>query len=479
MPMSKPSIKSLTVKSIINFLLILSIITVVIAAINFREMSKTAIQNQALAHAKLVRAGLTAHMKGGIMEKRDYYLQEIRELNEINQLHIVRGQPVIDQFGAGKDVEKWSDDINIEVFNTKQPVFILNEFTLTPTVRAIIPYIATSEGALNCLNCHEVEEGTVLGAVDIEIDVSDYQRWAMVVIVSIFLTITIILVLMLFNAARTIQRYVQEPLESLVANASLAYKHHQPVCPDQFATREFTNVAKEINLFNNDIIAHQDMLHQKNKELEVLNHEIESTLRETVYTMGVIEEQRSKETNNHTKRVTLYCRLMAQKLGLSEHETDLVAAAAPLHDIGKLGIPDHILLKPAPLDDEEYRVMKNHTLIGYTMLSHSQRDILKSAGIIALQHHEKWNGSGYPQGLKGEEIHIFGRITALADVFDALYSPRVYKKAWTLDAVTRWIESQSGKHFDPHLVELFLRDIDEFVEIYHRYPSGAPEDATP
>jgi len=202
-----------------------------------------------------------------------------------------------------------------------------------------------------------------------------------------------------------------------------------------------------------------------------LNNEIESTLRETVYTMGVIEEQRSQETHNHTKRVSLYSQLLAQKMGLPGRDVELIAAASPLHDIGKLGVPDEILLKPGELANEERKVMQNHASIGYSMLSHSRRDILKAAAIIALQHHEKWDGSGYPQGLRGEDIHVYGRIVGLADVFDALISSRVYKDSWEITQVIEWITQQRGKHFDPRVVEAFLASLDEFVAITRRYPA--------
>ncbi len=471
--MIKPSIKTLTVKSLVNFLLILALLTVVIAGLNFRFLSTSAIENQALAHAELVKAGLTAHMKGGIIDKRGYYLDEIRQLHEINSLEIVRGASVIAQFGPGKKYEKPVDEITRKVFETKQPLFIVDEFRIDPTIRAIIPYIASSEGNLNCLGCHQVEEGTVLGAVDIIIDVSEYQRWGIMVLVGIFITIVIFLSLILINTARTIQKHVQQPLESLIRKTDRAYRSHKPLEVDQFETCEFVDVVNEINLFNDDIIAHQDMLKQKNSELKSLNDEIESTLRETVYTMGVIEEQRSQETNNHTKRVTLYSKLLAEKTGLTPREIELLTSASPLHDIGKLGIPDSILLKPGKLDADEYTVMKNHTRIGYAMLSHSNRDILQAGAIIAHQHHEKWDGSGYPQGYKGDKIHIFGRIVALADVFDALYSPRIYKKAWELPRVIELLKSESGHHFDPSLVAIFLKDINEFVAIYNQHPSSA------
>jgi len=470
---SKPSIQALTIKSLVNFLLILALIIMLIAGINFRALSTQAIENQALAHASLIRAGLTAHMKAGIMDKRGYYLNEIRQLHDINSLKIVRGSAVTAQFGPGREYEKSTDDITGRVFESKQPLFIIDEFTLTPTIRAVIPYVATHDGRLNCLGCHEVEEGTVLGAVDMTLDVTQYQRWGFVVLIGILVTTIIFLGFILLNMFSAIQKHVRRPLESLIKSANQAYHHQQPVNTASFQSREFVTVVDEINLFNSDIIAHQEMLKLKNSELEALNCEIEGTLRETVYAMGMIEEQRSKETNNHTKRVTLYSQLMAQKIGLTASEVDLIGSAAPLHDIGKIGIPDHILLKPGKLNESEYDVMKSHAHIGYTMLSHSNRDILQAAALIALQHHEKWNGSGYPQGLKEDGIHIFGRIIALADVFDALYSPRVYKPAWRLERVVQTLQEERGQHFDPQLIDLFLRDIDEFLAIYNQYPSYA------
>lgn len=468
----KPSIKTITVKTLTNFLLVLAIILLLITGINFRDLSKTGIENQAQAHAELVKAGLTAHMKAGIMDKRDYYLEEIRQLHQISQLRIIRGNEVTAQFGPGKALEKGMDPIAKQAFETAQPVFTLNEFSYKPTVRAIIPYVASRKGTLNCLVCHMVEEGTVLGAVDIELDVTAYRNQTLLVLAGMLLVSLVFLFLILINISRTIQHYVKEPLETLIDNAKTAYNKHTPIRPEEFNTEEFTSVAKEINLFNSEVIAHQDLLQQKNKELIALNEEIESTLRETVYTMGVIEERRSKETSNHTRRVAQYSRLLAIKLGLPEKDVDLITAASPLHDIGKLGIPDEILFKPGKLTDEEHKIMQNHTGVGYAMLQHSKRDILKAAGIIAFQHHEKWDGSGYPQRLKNEGIHIYGRIVALSDVFDALFSNRVYKEAWDLERVVSWITEQRGKHFDPALVDIFINSVDDFVAISTRYPAG-------
>lgn len=467
----KPSIKTITVKSLVNVLSILALILLLITGLNFRSLSTQAIENQALAHAELVKAGLTAHMKADIMDRRDYYLNEIKGLRNVNALSVIRGEVVTRQFGPGKAQEQAADHIAKQAFDTKKPVFILNEFSLQPTARVIIPYIASQQGGLNCLSCHNVAEGTVLGGIDIELDVKEYRNHALWVMVGLLALSIVAFALVFVNTARTIRNHVQQPLETLIDHAMTAYKQHQPVSSDQFDSREFANVADEINLFNTEIIAHQDMLQKKNEELLALNDEIESTLRETIYTMGVIEEKRSHETANHTRRVSLYSQLLAQKAELTPREVELISAASPLHDIGKLGIPDDVLMKPGRFTDEERHIMMNHPAIGYAMLQHSKRDTLVAAGIIAYQHQEKWDGSGYPQGLAGENIHIFGRIVALADVFDALYSPRVYKEAWSVEKVVEWLGEQRGIHFDPRLVDIFLANIDEFVAIYNRYPA--------
>ena len=142
-----------------------------------------------------------------------------------------------------------------------------------------------------------------------------------------------------------------------------------------------------------------------------------------------------------------------------------------MHDIGKVGIPDAILKKPGKLTEDEFEIMKTHAEIGFNLLNHSNRPVLKTAAIIAYQHHEKWNGTGYPQQLSGEDIHIYGRITAVADVFDALSSARVYKEAWPLEKVLLLFKEQRGNHFDPSLVDLLVNNLPKFLEIRERYPN--------
>lgn len=200
-----------------------------------------------------------------------------------------------------------------------------------------------------------------------------------------------------------------------------------------------------------------------------LNEEIEQSHREVIVTLGEIAETRSKETGFHVKRVAEYSTLLAQIYGLADEKAEIIRLASPLHDVGKIAISDDILNKPGILTPEEFEVMKTHTQIGYDMLKHSKRTIMNVGSIIALQHHEKYNGSGYPNGLKGEEIHIYGRITAIADVFDALGSDRVYKKAWGLPKIIDFFKEERGEHFDPELTDLFLSHLDQFLAIKEKY----------
>ncbi|MCG3718643.1 HD domain-containing protein, partial [Aliarcobacter butzleri] len=201
------------------------------------------------------------------------------------------------------------------------------------------------------------------------------------------------------------------------------------------------------------------------EEIKNLNQEIENTQKEVVFTMGAIGESRSKETGNHVKRVAEYSKLLALYYGLDEKEAELLKQASPMHDIGKVAIPDAILNKPGRFDENEREIMNTHAALGYEMLKHSNRPLLKMAAIVANEHHEKWDGTGYPKGLKGENIHIYGRITALADVFDALGSHRVYKKAWDDERIFNLFKEERGKHFDPKLVDIFFEHLDEFLKI--------------
>ncbi|QQK60166.1 DUF3369 domain-containing protein [Shewanella sp. LC6] len=197
----------------------------------------------------------------------------------------------------------------------------------------------------------------------------------------------------------------------------------------------------------------------------LLNQEVEDTQSELILRLGDVVESRSKEAANHVKRMAEYCAKLALLAGLSETEAELLRRASPMHDIGKIAIPDAVLLKPGKLDDKEWLVMRQHPTIGYQILANSERPILKAAAIIALQHHEKYDGSGYPANLRQEQIHIFARIVAIADVFDALSHARCYKAAWPLEEVIDEMRKGAGKHFDPDLLELFINNIDIFVQV--------------
>ncbi|MFH0709683.1 MAG: HD domain-containing phosphohydrolase [Pseudomonadota bacterium] len=204
-------------------------------------------------------------------------------------------------------------------------------------------------------------------------------------------------------------------------------------------------------------------------ELYDINDEIWQTQHEMLSLLGEVGETRSQETGNHVRRVAKYSKLLGELYGLDEEQIRLVYSAAPMHDIGKIGIADAILLKPGKLDFNEYEVMKTHSSIGYDILKHSTRPLLQAAAIIALEHHEKWDGSGYPNAVSGDKIHIYGRIIALADVFDALSCERVYKKAWPIEKIIELVVSERGCHFDPTLVDLFMDNIEKFTEIAFKY----------
>jgi len=239
----------------------------------------------------------------------------------------------------------------------------------------------------------------------------------------------------------------------------------KPKYGEPFYTEGFL---KPIKNKNGEIIEHF-IIGSNVTQLINVHQEIEETQKEIVYKMGEIGESRSKETGNHVRRVAEYSKILAHLVGLSHEEAEMLFIASPMHDIGKVAIPDNILNKPGKLTEEEFAIMKSHAQIGHEVLKGSSRSVLQSAAIVAYQHHERWDGLGYPQGLKAEEIHIYGRITAIADVFDALGHDRVYKKAWELDAILELFKKESGKHFDPTLIRLFFENLDLFSEIQNKF----------
>jgi response regulator RpfG family c-di-GMP phosphodiesterase len=198
--------------------------------------------------------------------------------------------------------------------------------------------------------------------------------------------------------------------------------------------------------------------------------EIARTEQELVETIGNIAESRSLETGQHVKRVAAYSALFAQHLNLPAAEVELIRLASPLHDLGKVAIPDAILGKKGPHTDDERRIMRTHAELGYCMLTGANSPVLQAGAIIALDHHEWWNGCGYPRQLTGDAIHIYGRIVAVADVFDALLSRRAYKEGWPVERVIEYFTDQRGKHFDPTLVDILIAQLPAFLHIYEAHP---------
>lgn len=212
---------------------------------------------------------------------------------------------------------------------------------------------------------------------------------------------------------------------------------------------------------NNIAVAHENLK---------LRDVIKESQKELSYLIGEAVEMRSKETGSHVKRVAHISYKLAVYYGLDEAEAEMIKLASPLHDVGKVGIPDQVLNKPGKHTPEEAAIMRTHSEIGYDMLRKSDNPILHLGAIIAHEHHECWDGTGYPQQLKGEDIHVAGRISAIADVFDALGSKRCYKAPWGIDQIRDYFIAGSGTRFEPKLVDILLAHFDEFADIRHHYP---------
>jgi len=219
-------------------------------------------------------------------------------------------------------------------------------------------------------------------------------------------------------------------------------------------------------------LAHR-LVHDQKAVLEGMvrarTEELRRTRLQVVQRLGMAAEYRDEETGSHILRMSHSCALLARAIGWSEADCDLILNASPMHDIGKIGIPDAVLLKPGKFEPHEWEIMKTHVTIGGKLLEGDDSDLMRMAREIALSHHEKWDGNGYPDGLVGEAIPQAGRIAALADVFDALTSERPYKKAWTVEAALDLVKENSGKHFDPALVEVFLQELPGILQIRERF----------
>ena len=263
------------------------------------------------------------------------------------------------------------------------------------------------------------------------------------------------------------------------------YRTNSVICiPFHNAEGEIIGAFQAINKqSDSQIFSHDDLeilkiasnFTGKSLEAFMLRNELVETQKEIIVRMGEIGESRSQETGFHVKRVAKYSYLLAYLAGIPEAEARKLKYASPMHDIGKVAIPDSILLKPGKLTEAEFELMKQHTTIGHNVFKKSKRELLQIAAIIANEHHERWDGKGYPAGKESEDIHIYGRITAVADVFDALGSDRVYKKAWPLEKITTYMAEQRNKQFDGRLVDIFLENLDQFIAIRDEFVDGSEE----
>lgn len=203
-------------------------------------------------------------------------------------------------------------------------------------------------------------------------------------------------------------------------------------------------------------------------KIKELNTQLRTTQQEMTLTLGRIMETRDDDTGRHVLRVATYAKLLAELYGVEEDKVELIYQAAPFHDAGKVAIPDSILNKPGKLTPDEWKIMQTHTSEGYNIFKNTTQPVLQMCAVIAKEHHERWDGTGYPEGLKEEEIDVAGRVVAVADVLDALTSKRVYKEAWSFEKAVEFISSQKGKMFEPKLVELFEDNIESFRSIYEK-----------
>jgi len=302
----------------------------------------------------------------------------------------------------------------------------------------------------------------VFGHTLVDINLSSYQQKQKEITQTILLIFPLTLLLGVIISIYVSKNYTQ-PFSRLLN----AMKKSDPTKNE--ITIVQTSAKNEIRELFDEFNMQMEQISKSSKEIQLLNDEIEDTQKEVVFTMGAIGESRSKETGNHVKRVAQYSKILALHYGMSTEEAELIKQASPMHDIGKVAIPDAVLNKPGRFNDEERKTMDTHAQLGYDMLKNSHRELLQLAATVAYEHHEKWDGSGYPRGLQGEDIHIAGRITAIADVFDALGSHRVYKKAWDDDRIFNLFKEEKGKHFDPKLIDIFFNNLEEFLEVREQF----------
>jgi response regulator RpfG family c-di-GMP phosphodiesterase len=211
------------------------------------------------------------------------------------------------------------------------------------------------------------------------------------------------------------------------------------------------------------------LTNESNSTTDENQEKLEKAQEDVIIHLSEIIEIHSQETGHHIQHVSEYTRVLGKAYGLTPTQVNYLAIASLAHDVGKISIPNSVLLKKEPLTDDEWNLLRSHCEIGYNFFKNFNLELFNTAAIVAHEHHERWDGSGYPRGLKGEDIHIYGRIVAVVDVFDALGSDRCYKKAWKNEDIFAFLKNGSGKHFDPELIELFFKHKEEFLELQSLY----------
>ncbi len=230
---------------------------------------------------------------------------------------------------------------------------------------------------------------------------------------------------------------------------------------------ERARLIKENRLYKEHL---EDEVRKKTEQVLEMSHSLIMTQKEIIFRLGDVVETRSHETGNHVLRVSEYAYILGKQSGLDNEVADDIKVASPMHDVGKIGISDQILNKPGKLSEDEFLLMQEHTTIGYNIFHNSGLPVLQLAAEIALNHHERWNGEGYPNRKSREDIPLSARITTIVDVFDAITHPRVYKEAWSIDKTLAYMNENSGIIFDPSLLALFMKNVDQYIDIYTRLP---------
>ena len=286
-----------------------------------------------------------------------------------------------------------------------------------------------------------------------------------------------------FQVMQTLRETMQEDVPCILVLTADIERESRLRALDEgardFITKPFDRVELLTRIRNMlDVQIMQKQIRDQNRLLEERvaerTKELHDTRQEIIRRLGRAAEYRDNETGLHIIRMSKICQLLALAAGMGEDEAELLLQASPMHDIGKIGIPDYILLKSGGLTVEEWTVMQSHTRIGADLLAGHHSRLLSMASEIALTHHEHWDGSGYPQHLLGEEIPLVSRIVAIADVYDALTSERPYKEAWPHEKALEYIRLNSGTHFDPHIVSLFIDNLQDILEIKQHYADQTP-----